>query len=102
MQDIPCQETDQILLNTKEINYGIPHVSKKVSPLYVFEDKDAIRESQYSTKIKYILLIHSPAELIFIKKSDSLAKTTKDIAILLRAHKQQSFGSPKTPVQHFN
>ena len=36
--------------------------TKKVSPLYVFEDKIAINESQYSTKIKYILLIHSPAE----------------------------------------
>ena len=27
--------------------------------------KDAFRESQYSIKIKYILLIHSPAELFF-------------------------------------
>ena len=35
--------------------------------------------------------------LYFIKESDSFAKTTKDIAILLHAHKQQFFGSPKTP-----
>ena len=27
--------------------------------------KDAIEEYQYSTKIKYLLLIHSPEELIF-------------------------------------
>ena len=27
--------------------------------------KDAIKESQYSTKTKYFLLIHSPGELIF-------------------------------------
>ena len=36
---------------------------KKVSPLYVI--KDAKKEFQYSTKMKNILLIHSPAELIF-------------------------------------
>ena len=29
------------------------------------ETKDAIKESQYSTKIKYIILIHSPEEFIF-------------------------------------
>ena len=27
--------------------------------------KDALKESLYSTKIKYILLIHSPEEFIF-------------------------------------
>ena len=40
-------------------------------------------------------------ETIIIKEPDSLVKTTKDIAILLRAHKQQSFCSLKTLVQHF-
>ena len=39
--------------------------TKKVSPLYVLKTKDSMKESHYSTKIKYILLIHSPAELIF-------------------------------------
>ena len=65
MQDIYCQETDQILLTTKEIFYGITFVSKKYH-LYMFlKTKDALRESQYSTKTKYILLIKSPAEIIF-------------------------------------
>ena len=39
--------------------------TKKVSPLYVFEDNDVLEESQNSTKIKYILLIHSQEELMF-------------------------------------
>ena len=38
----------------------------------------------------------------FINESGCCAKTTKDIASLLHAHKQQPFGSPKTPVAHFN
>ena len=38
---------------------------KKVSPLYVFEDKRCNKESQYCTKIKYILLIHSHEDLVF-------------------------------------
>ena len=65
MQDFYCQVTDQILLNTKEIYYGITLVPKKYH-LYMFlRTKDAIKEYQNSTKIKYILLIHSPEELIF-------------------------------------
>ena len=32
--------------------------TKKVSPLYVFEDKNAIKESLSFIKIKYILLTH--------------------------------------------
>ena len=65
MQDICCQVTDKILLTTKETYYGITLVPKKYH-LYMFvKTKDALKESQYSTKIKYILLIHSPAELIF-------------------------------------
>ena len=64
MQDIFCQETVQILLTMKEIYYGMTAVPKKYH-LYLFlKIKDAINESQYSTKIKYILLIHSPAEFI--------------------------------------
>ena len=39
--------------------------TKKLSPLYVFEDKDVTKESPYSTKVKYILLIHSQDEHIF-------------------------------------
>ena len=58
MQDIYCQETDKLLLTTKETYYGITLVQKKYH-LYMFlKTKDAIKESQYSTKIKYILLIH--------------------------------------------
>ena len=65
MQDIYCQETDQILLTTKQTYYVITLVPKKYH-LYMFlKIKDALKESQYSTKRKYILLTHSLAELIF-------------------------------------
>ena len=38
--------------------------TKKVSPLYVFEDKRCYKKSQYSIKIKFILLIHFQDEHI--------------------------------------
>ena len=65
MQDIYFQDTDQTLLTTKEINYGITPVPKRNRLCMFSKTNDAKRESQYSTKIKYILLIHSPAEFIF-------------------------------------
>ena len=68
MQDFYCHETDQFfLLRRKFFNH-----------LYMFlKRKDAIIESQYSTKIKNILLIHSPAELIYgIQQSHVDQKTT--------------------------
>ena len=76
MQDIFCRETDQILLTTKKTYYGITLVPKKYH-LYMFlKIKDAKKESQYSTKIKYILLVHSPAELVFgIQQSQVDQKT---------------------------
>ena len=37
----------------------------------------------------------------FIKESDSLAKTTKDIATLQHAHKQPLFGFTEKPAQFF-
>ena len=65
MQNIYCQETDQFFLTTKEIYYGITLVPKKYH-LYMFlKTKYAIKEFQYSIKIKHILMIHSPKELIF-------------------------------------
>ena len=49
----------------KETFYGITLVPKKCH-LYMFlKINDVIRESQNSTKIKYILLIHFQDELIF-------------------------------------
>ena len=54
----------------KELFYGFTLALKKCH-LYMFlKRKDVIKESQYSTKIKYILLIQSHEELIFgIKQS---------------------------------
>ena len=50
MQDICCQETDQILLITKEKYYGTTSVPKKYH-LYMFlKIKGVIKESQKSTK----------------------------------------------------
>ena len=49
----------------KEIFYGITLVPKKYH-LYTFlKIKEVTKESPYSTKIKYILLIHSQDEHIF-------------------------------------
>ena len=49
----------------KETFYGITLVVKKYH-LYMFlKIKDALKESHYSTKIKYVLPIHSHEELIF-------------------------------------
>ena len=65
MQDICYPETDQILLIMKETFDGITLVPKKYH-LYTFlKIKDVKKESLYSTKIKYILLIHSQDEHIF-------------------------------------
>ena len=76
MQDIYCQETDQVLLTKKEIYYGITLVLGKYR-LYMFlKMKYAIKESQCSTKIKYIWLIHSPEDLLFgIQQSHVNQKT---------------------------
>ena len=55
MQDIYCQETDQILLITKEIDYGITSVPK-FSPLYVFEDKRCYRRIPKFDKNKVLFV----------------------------------------------
>ena len=39
--------------------------TKKISLLNDFEDKKVMEESQFSTKIKYLLLIHFQEKLIF-------------------------------------
>ena len=65
MQNIYCQETDQILLTTKEIYYGTTPLPKMYHFYMYSKTKDAVRESQFSTKIKFISLIHSPSEVIF-------------------------------------
>ena len=66
MQDIYYHETDQISLTTKETYYGITLVPAKYHPFMFLKTKAAINESQYSIKIKFILLTHFHAEqLIF-------------------------------------
>ena len=50
MQDTFCQETDQILLTTKEIFYGSTLAPKKCHIYMFLEIKDAMKESKYSTK----------------------------------------------------
>ena len=65
MQDIYDSKIDQVFLITKETFYGFILVPKKYH-LYMFlKINDVIKESEYSTKIKYILLIHFHEELIF-------------------------------------
>ena len=62
---IYCAVTDQTLLTTKEIFLWCYSRTKKVSPLYVFEHKRCYKRIRIFYKKKYILLIHSPEELIF-------------------------------------
>ena len=50
MQDIHCQEKDQMLSNTKEIYYGTTHVRKKYHHYMYLKTKDSTKESPYSTK----------------------------------------------------
>ena len=64
MQDICYLEIDQILLIMNEIFYGITLVLKKYHFYTFLRIKDVTKESPYSTKIKYILLIHSQDEHI--------------------------------------
>ena len=65
MQDIFYPEIDQIVSIMKEIFNGITLVPKKYH-LYTFlKIKDVTKESPYSTKIKYILLVHSQDEQVF-------------------------------------
>ena len=65
MQDIYYPEIDQISLVIKETSYGLTFVPKKYH-LYTFlKINDNTKESQYSTKIKYILLIHFQEEHFF-------------------------------------
>ena len=65
MQDIYCQVKDQMFLIKKETHYGILPVPKKYHFFMFLKTKDAIKESQSSTKTKYILLKQSPEELLF-------------------------------------
>ena len=49
-----------------EVNILWYYICTKKYHRYMFlKIKDVIKESHYSTKTKYVLLIHSPAELIF-------------------------------------
>ena len=65
MQDIYSPELDQISLIMKKTSYSITLVPKQYH-LYTFlKINDVTKESQFSTKIKYILLIHSQEEHIF-------------------------------------
>ena len=65
MQDTYYLEINQISLIMKDTSYGFTLVTKKYH-LYTFlKINDVTKESPYSTKIKYILLIHYQDEHIF-------------------------------------
>ena len=63
MQVIYHPEIDQTSLIMKETSHGITVVPKKISPSYFLKINDVPKESQISTKIKYILLIQSQEKL---------------------------------------
>ena len=52
MQDICYPEIDQVFMIMKVTFYGITFVPKKVSPLYVFEDKRCYKRIPYFYKNK--------------------------------------------------
>ena len=64
MQDFNYPETDQFSLIMKATFYGITLVPKKYH-LYTFSEiNGVIKESQYSTKMNHILLIHFQEEIL--------------------------------------
>ena len=63
MQDIYYPKIDQTSLIMEETFYGITLVPKKYHLCMFLKINDVIEESQFSTKIKYILLIHFQEEL---------------------------------------
>ena len=65
MQDTYYPEINQISLIMKETFYGITLVPKKYHLCMFLKINDIIEESQYSTKIKYILMIHFHEKLMF-------------------------------------
>ena len=75
MQDIYYPETDQISLIMKETSNGITIVLKKYPPYTFLKISDVTKKSQYSTKIKTILLLHFQEEHIFgIQKYHAVQK----------------------------
>ena len=64
MQDIYYPETDQISLIMKETFYAVTIIPRKYH-LYMFLKTNDAKDSQYSTKLKYILSKHSHEELKF-------------------------------------
>ena len=64
MHDFFYQVTDQFFLLRRKHIMAL-HLYQKITIYMFLKTKDAIKESQYSTKTKYFLLIHSPGELIF-------------------------------------
>ena len=64
-QDIYYQEIDQILLITKKTFYVFILVPKKYHDYTFLKINVVIKESLYSTKIKYILSIQLQDEHIF-------------------------------------
>ena len=65
MQENYYPEINQISFIMKETFYGITLVSKKHHLCMFLKINDVTEEYQYSTKIKYILLIHFHEELNF-------------------------------------
>ena len=65
MQDTYYPEIDQVSLIMKETFYAITLVPKKYHLCVFLKINDVMKESQYSTKIKYILFIQFHEELIF-------------------------------------
>ena len=65
MQDIYYPEIDQTSMIMKETYYGITRAPKKYHRYTFLKINDATKESHYSTKIKYNLLIHFQEERFF-------------------------------------
>ena len=68
--------------------FGYYSCTKKVSPLYVFEDKICLKESPYSTKIKYISLMYSQDEHIFGRSSTMWIRKQPQLCTIKSRRKQ--------------
>ena len=85
----------QIGINNSS-NCKVDTKDKRYQELMVFDWKIQLEKVQLKRDLKDVTIFYQG-----IRLSCKNCKNDKDIAILLHAHKQQSFGSPKTPVPHF-
>ena len=83
MQNFYYPEIDQTKLIMKKTFYGITLVRKKYHLCTFLKKDDVIKESQHSTKIEYILMIHFQEKLIFRIQQSHMDQKKSHIVVQL-------------------